>query len=120
MMSSEAMMVKVDADSATSLRMDIATARVLVWISTAGRDATLTPDAHAFFADRYHRLAECHRRRGNDVRARELQARADEHAELGGWTGPPYAAAMAMPRPRRWTVTNAVSRSGMGGSDHAA
>jgi hypothetical protein len=38
-----------------------------------------------------------------------LQAIANEHCELGGGDGPPYAAAMSMPRPRRWFATNAVS-----------
>ncbi len=49
-----------------------------------------------------------------------MELRAFEHAQHGGWDGPPYAAAMALPRPRQWLKTNAVSRDGAGGPDDAA
>ena len=69
-----------------------------------------TPEAHLYFSDRYQRLAEHHRQRGHNARARRLQAKADEHYRLGGGDGPPYAAAMGMPRPRHWLATEAISR----------
>jgi hypothetical protein len=47
-------------------------------------------------------------------------ARADEHYKAGGDGGPPYAAAMAMPRPRRFVYTDAVSHTRLDGPDDAA
>jgi hypothetical protein len=105
--------------SVSGLRLDLMTARMLVWVASAGRDADLTPEAHIYFFDRYQRLADYHRRRGHDARARRLQAKADEHYERWGGDGPPYAAAMGMPRPRHWLATDAVSRRHPGGPDAA-
>jgi hypothetical protein len=73
-----------------------------------------------YFFDRYQRLAAYHRRRGHDAQARRLQAKADEHHAPGGGDGPPYAAAMGMPRPRYWLSTDAVGRSHFRGPDDAA
>ena len=75
-----------------------------------GRDVDLTSDTHLYFSDRYQRLAEYHRKRGNQGTARRLQAKADEHQVAGGGDGPPYAAAMGMPRPQAWVTINAISR----------
>ena len=100
--------------------MDLITAKALVWLVSVGRDADLTSEAHIFFFDRYHRLAAYHRQHGHAARARQLQAKADEHYELGGGDGPPYAAAMGMPRPRRWLSVDAVGRSQYRGPDEAA
>lgn len=58
-----------DNESISALRVDLMTARVLVWVARVGRDAELTSDAHRYFFDRYRRLAEYHRRRGHEVRA---------------------------------------------------
>ena len=107
-------------DSISGLRLDLITAKALVWVVSVGRDAELTSEAHIYFFDRYQRLAEYHRRRGHQARARRLQAKADEHYALGGGDGPPYAAAMGMPRPRHWFATDAVSRSPFNGPDDAA
>ena len=107
-------------DSLTSLRIDLMTAKVLVWLARVGRDADLTPDSHLYFFDRYSRLAVCHRRLGHTARVRRLQDKADVHYRLGGGTGPPYAAAMAMPRPARWLMVDARSRHQLGGPDAAA
>jgi hypothetical protein len=49
-----------------------------------------------------------------------MEEKAAEHSRYGGWDGPPFAAAMAMPRPRHWFTTDAVSRRRAGGSDEAA
>jgi len=107
------------AESISLLRADLITAKALVWVASVGRDVELTPEAHVYFFDRYRRLAEYHRGRGNETRARQLQAKADEHYRLGGGDGPPYAAAMGMPRPRRWLATDAIGRH-LGGPDDAA
>jgi len=106
-------------DSWWALAADVASARVLVWSASWGRDVELTPDAHLYFFDRYQRLADYHRRRGHNVRERQLQAKADAHHQLSGG-GPPYAAAMAMPRPGRFIRTEAVSRNRLGGGNDAA
>jgi hypothetical protein len=94
--------------SIAALRADLMTARALVWMVSVGRDVELTAEAHLYFADRYLRLADWHRKKGHLRRARELQIKADEHSRLGG-DGPPYAAALGMPHPARWTRTNAVA-----------
>jgi hypothetical protein len=91
------------------LSLDLWSAKVLVWMAVRGRDVELTPDAHRFFFDRYFRLAEYHRRHGHFGRAKRLQMRANEHYRASGDDGP-FAAAMAMPRPRRFVTTNAVGR----------
>jgi hypothetical protein len=106
--------------SISALRLDLMTAKILVWVARVGRDAELTGEAHIYFFDRYQRLAEYHRRRGRAERARRLQAKANEHYHLGDGDGPPYAAAMGMPRPSRWVTADAVSRRSIGGHDDAA
>ena len=114
------MKIEGKPDSLTRLRLDVASTRILVWVVSVGRDPELTTEAHLYFFDRYSRLADCYRRRGNAVRARRMQAKADEHARNGGWDGPPYAAAMSMPRPTRWFATDAVSRQDVRGRRGAA
>jgi hypothetical protein len=95
------------AESWWALTIDLWSARSLVWVASVGRDAELTTQAHLYFFDRYRRLADYYRTRGRVERARRLQAKADEHDLSGG--NPPYAAAMAMPRPRRFVQTRAVA-----------
>lgn len=107
-------------DSRWKLLIDLLSARALVWIASVGRDAELTPEAHRYFFDRYRRLADCHRARGRSARAKRLQAKADEHYRPGGDDGPPYAAALALPRAGRLIRTNAVSGRRHDGSDDAA
>ena len=104
-----------------SLSMDLLWAKTLVWVASVGRDAELTPEAHIYFFDRYRRLAEYYRAHGRPDRAKRAQAKADEHYRAGGGTeGPPYAAAMAMPRPDRFVRTEAVSVNRFDGPDDAA
>jgi hypothetical protein len=105
-------------DSALMLSLDLMSAKVLVWMASVGRDAVLTSDAHMYFFDRYHRLAEHHRRRGHFAKARRLEAKAAAHYVPDG--PPPRAAAMAMPRPRQFVRTDAVSRINLDGPDDAA
>jgi hypothetical protein len=102
------------------LRCDLVSAKVLAWALTFGRDVELTSETHAFFYDRYRRLAEYHRVRGHRSRARRLSAKADRHYRAGGFDGPPYAAAMAMPRPGNFTRVDAVSRYPVNGPDDVA
>jgi len=102
------------------LSADLVSAKALVWFASVGRDSELTPEAHAYFADRYRRLAESHRRRGRLEKAARLEAKADDHLQAaGGSDGPPYAAAMAMPRPTRFIRTNAVGTPHSGPPDAA-
>jgi len=111
---------KTPADSWWRLSADVISAKVLVWVARTGRDLPLTPEAHAYFFDRYQRLAHHHRARGRLGRASRCSARAEQHYQAAGGDGPPYAAAMAMPRPRRWLVTDAVSRIRLNGPDDDA
>ena len=108
------------AESSLLLSVDLVSAKVLVWFASVGREGELTPEAHSYFADRYQRLAESHRRRGHREKAERLRAKAEHHLEAaGGSDGPPYAAAMAMPRPARYIRTNAVSTRHSGPPDAA-
>ena len=109
------------ADSRWVLSIDLLSAKALVWIASVGKDADLTREAHIYFFDRYSRLAECYRKRGRLKKADDLEAKAEEHYRQGGGVdGPPYAAAIAMPRPSRFIRTNAVSRNRLPGPDDAA
>ena len=100
------------------LTLDVLSARLLVWLVSVGRDVDLTPEAHAYFYDRYVRLAANHRARGHHRRAERLETKADEHYVPDN-AGPPYAAAMAMPRPDRFVRTNAVGAGGHDGDTAA-
>jgi hypothetical protein len=109
-------------DAIWTLAIDVLSARAIVWAASVGREAELTREAHLFFFDRYRRLAAAHRWRGHTDRAARLQGKADEHFRLAGGDGPPYAAAMAMPRPKSLVATDAVSHIPVGGphNDDAA
>jgi hypothetical protein len=110
-----------EVESLLLLSIDLVSAKVLVWFASVGRDSELTPEAHSYFADRYQRLAESHRRRGRPAKAARLQAKAEDHLDaVGGSDGPPYAAAMAMPRPARFIHTDAVGTRHGGSPDAAA
>lgn len=91
-----------------------------MWIASVGRDVELTPGAHLYFADRYLRLARVHRRVGRVARAVVLENKARAHLEQSGDDGPPFAAAMAMPRPTRFIRTDAVGHASTRGPDDAA
>ena len=93
-----------------TLSADLLSVRALAWMATFRTDGELTSDAHLYFHDRYRRLAEWHRARGYVNRARQLAATADAHYQAAGGDEPPFAAAMAMPRPRRYTRVEAVGR----------
>ena len=110
----------VSHDSRLGLTADLLSAKLLVWIASAGRSAELTLDAHLYFADRYTRLARVHRAAGHAGRANGLERKARAHLDSAGLDGPPFAAAMAMPRPRRFVMTDAVGRTWLDGPDDAA
>ena len=102
------------------IALDLLSAKLLVWVASVGRDAELTPEAHIYFFDRYRALAEFHRSRGRHEKAKRIQAKAEEHYRAGGGDDPPYAGAMAMPRPPRFVRTDAVSRTRFRDPDDAA
>lgn len=99
-------------ESAWRLRADLTTAKVLIWAASVGRDASLTPETHFYLANRYDRLSHIYRVRGRHAKARRYLRLAAEHYRAGGWDGPPFAAAMAMPYPSRWVMVDAVARAG--------
>ena len=101
------------------LSADLWIAKALVWVASGGRQVDLTSEANRFFFDRYSRLAAFYRRAGKPAKAKRYQARADAHYETGFTDGPPYAAAMAMPRPRGFIRTEAIGRR-FNGPDDAA
>jgi hypothetical protein len=105
------------AQSRWSLALDLLSARLLVWVARWGRDAELTPEAHAYFYDRYSRLAAYYRAHGHHTKATRLEAKAEEHYTPDN-SGPPYAAAMALPRPTRFVRTVVVG-GGPDGDDAA-
>jgi len=98
---------------------DVLSAEALVWIGSRGQRSQLTSDAHRFFFDRYVRLAEHYSAGGKPGKARACEARAAEHGILDE-DGPPYAAAMAMPRPSHFLKVHAVSGRSSWGPDDAA
>ena len=89
------------------LRYDLASTHVLLWVANAGRSGTPTPDVHLFLYDRYWRLAEYHAEKGHRRRAAALRERAVQHYRLSGHDGPPFAAALALGRPRTLSFTEA-------------
>ena len=95
--------------SILSVRLDVVSARVLVWVASVGREGSLTDDAHRYFASRYLELASHHRQRGRIARAAHFEEKARYHGYTGGGH-PPRAAAMGLPRPKTWVVTDAVGR----------
>jgi len=58
--------------TAWALRADLITARALLLLVAARRDVALRPEVHRYFADRYARLANHYRRRGDARRANAL------------------------------------------------
>ncbi len=110
----------MEAESAWGLRVDLLSTRVLLWVATAGRSGELRPEVHLYLYDRYRRLAVHHERRGRPSRAALLRAKADSHYRESGDDGPPFAAALAMPRPRAFTSIEAVGRQVKGDDDDAA
>ena len=93
------------------LRSDLIITNALLWVAGAGRVGEPTPEVHLYLYDRYSRLAEHYDRHGNKKKARRLRAKAEAHYNRSGHTGPPFAAAMAMPRRRSPFFTWAVAKT---------
>jgi len=94
---------------------------LLVGLARAGVDGgEVRPEVHHFLADLYGRLAVLHARAGRWRAAERARRCCDAHRALGGDDGPPYAAAMAMPRPGRLMMVHAVSGRRMDDADDAA
>jgi hypothetical protein len=107
-------------DSEWRLRWDLWSIQLLLRLALAGGRGEARPEVHLYLADRYARLAEHHRRAGHHDSARRLQMKSEAHWSDGGGDGPPFAAAMAMPRPRPSVLVDAVSRQRSDGPDDAA
>ena len=61
------------------LRADLASARFLLWVASAGRSGELRPEVHLYLYDRYWRLAIHYEQRGKTCRARQLRIKAERH-----------------------------------------
>src|SRR5712691_6965016 len=92
------------------LRGDLIITNAILWVAGAGRVGEPTPEVHLYLYDRYWRLADHYERRGNRKKASRLRVKAEAHYKHSGHTGPPFAAAMAMPRPRSPFFTWAVGK----------
>ena len=92
------------------IRIDVASTRMLLWVATASRVGEVKPEVHRYLGDRYSRLAHHHSHRGHYRRAERLEAKARWHLRLGGGDDPTPSAALAMPVPRRPTLTRAIGR----------
>jgi len=92
------------------LRGDLIITNAILWVAGAGRVGEPKPEVHLYLYDRYSRLAEHYDHRGNKKKALRLRAKAKAHYNRSGHTGPPFAAAMAMPRPRSPFFTWAVAK----------
>jgi hypothetical protein len=82
-----------------------------LFVRLLGRHGELL-DSHLFFYVRYCQLAEFHERQGRLARAARLDAIAEHYFQLapdGDDDDPRKAAAMAMPVPRPWVFTDAVT-----------
>jgi hypothetical protein len=91
------------------LRTDLIVTHALLWLAGARRGGEPKPEVHLYLHDRYSRLAEHYDRRGNGEKAARLRVKAEAHYRRSGHTGPPFAAAMAMSRPRPPFFTRAVA-----------
>ena len=100
---------RTSKDSRWWLLADLFSVHALVWVFGRDRDAELSVDSHLYFWDRYSRLGRIYRSSGRIRKAAQYERRAQDHYDAAGLDGPPYAAAMARPRPGRFVVTNAVA-----------
>lgn len=107
-------------DSAWRLRADLLSAKGLLWIAGAGRSGDPSPQVHLYLYDRYWRLAVVMERKGRASRAAAYRARAVEHYRLSGHDGPPFAAALALPRPGVFAFTRAIGAQRPGADEDDA
>ena len=102
------------------LRSDLIITNAMLWVAGAGRVGEPKPEVHLYLYDRYWRLAEYYEHNGNRKRAARLRNKAEAHYKRSGDTGPPFAAAIAMPRPRPPFFTWAVGKRDQSNPDDAA
>ena len=107
-------------DGPWGLRSDLIITNAILWVAGAGRLGEPKPEVHLYLYDRYSRLAGYYERRGNRTRASRLRIKAEAHYRHSGHTGPPFAAAMAMLRPRSPFFTWAVGKRDYRGPNDAA
>jgi len=107
-------------DRPWGLRGDLLVTKALLWVATARRSGEPKPEVHLYLYDRYWRLADYYARRGKRKKAARLHDKAEAHYRRSGRPGPPFAAAMAMPRPRSPFFTWAVGDREPRGPDDAA
>ncbi|MBM4296822.1 MAG: hypothetical protein FJ143_03690 [Deltaproteobacteria bacterium] len=100
-------------ESFVKLRVDLAVALALLMVAKAGRPGQPNPETCLYLGDRYHRLAEHHRKARRFKKSNRLRAKAKYYLALvgpGSGPEPPYAAAMAMPVPKPPAFTTAIGR----------
>ncbi len=97
-------------------------AHFLLVVAKAGKDGEPNSDVCYYLGDRYWRLAECYRRRGEKRKAGQFQIKNEWYLrESGWWSGGPYGGALAMPAPKRPAFTAAIGwRTRQGPPDDAA
>ena len=88
------------------LLIDLLSMKLFVWL--LGEDGELL-DSHLYFFDKYSDLADYHGLRGRLDKAERLAAIAEMYFQAAPDDDDSPAAAMAMPVPRPWVRTNAVS-----------
>ena len=107
--------------SVWQLRIDLVSARALLWVATASGTGEVKPEVYRYLGDRYRRLADHQVRRGRPRTAERLAAKARWYFRLGGEEDPPPTAAAAMPAPPRPRFTRAIGmHHGGRGPDDAA
>jgi hypothetical protein len=101
-------------DGPWGLRGDLVVTNALLWVVSVRHAGEPRPEVHLYLYDRYRRLADYYQRRGKRKKAAGLYEKAEEHYTRSGRPGPPFAAALAMPRPRSpfftWAVGNREPR----------
>src|SRR5687768_4404755 len=102
-------------DRPWGLRSDLVVTNALLWVVSVRSAGQPKPEVHLYLYDRCWRLAEYYRGRGKRKKAAKLYEKTEAHYRRSGRPGPPFAAAMAMPRPRSpfftWAIGNR-SRTG--------
>jgi len=102
------------------LHGDLIITNAILWVAGASHMGKPKPEVHLYLYDRYWRLAEYYERRGNRKKASRFRAKAEAHYKDSGHTDPPFAAAVAMPRPRSPFITWAVGKRDHKDPDDAA
>ena len=89
------------------LRIELLSARALLWLASAGRDVELKPETSLYLADLHFRVAAAYKDGRKFVLSRRYRTLANKYAAAGPPQPPRPAAAMAMPIPTNFTFTDA-------------